>query len=109
MNQSYTNIKNGVYEGYPIGQILAFVYKTWSAAKNFTEINFGVSNVSAITFNTNTWKSLPSYAQKIIREEADHWVKYQNAADDKKRGKFIGIMKKGGVKFTKLSDLEKDK
>ncbi len=109
MNQSYTNIKNGVYEGYPISVILAFVYKTWSAAPYFTEINFGPSNVSAITFNTNTWKALPSYAQKIVHEEAAKWVGYQNKADDAKRGKFLGIMKKRGVKFGKLPEAERQK
>ena len=34
---------------------------------------------------------------------------YQNALDDKKRGKFIGIMKKGGVKFSTLPDEERKK
>jgi TRAP-type C4-dicarboxylate transport system substrate-binding protein len=109
MAQSYTNIKNGVYDGYPISVILSFVYKTWSAAPYFTEVSFGPSNVSAITFNTSTWKSLPSYAHKIIHEEAAKWVGYQDKADDAKRGKFLGIMKKRGVKFGKLPEAERQK
>ena len=49
MNQSYTNIKNGVYEGYPIGVILSFVYKTYSAAPYFTRVDFGPTITSGIT------------------------------------------------------------
>ena len=46
MNQSFTNIKNGVYEGYPISETLGFVYKTWAAAPYFTQVDFGPSVVS---------------------------------------------------------------
>ena len=109
MNQSYTNIKNGVYEGYPIGEILSFVYKTWSAAPYFTKINFGPTVTSAITFNADTWKSIPSFAQQIIREESAKWAGYQESIDDKKRAKFIGIMTKKGVKSSVLPDAERQK
>ncbi len=107
MAQSYTDIKNGVYEGYPISEILGFVYKTWSAAKYFTEVNFGPTIVSAITFNSDTWKSLPDYAQKIVREESAKWPGYLDELDAKKVEKFVGIMKKGGVQFSKLPDAER--
>lgn len=107
MNQSYTNIKNGVYDGYPISVILSFVYKTWSAAPYFTQIDFGPTVTSGLTFNLDTWKSLPGYAQKIIREEAAKWPGYQNAADEQKEKKFLGIMKKGGVKFSTLPEEER--
>lgn len=109
MNQSYTNIKNGVYEGYPIGEILSFVYKTWSAAPYFTKVDFGPTVTSAITFNADTWKSIPSFAQQIIREESAKWAGYQETIDDKKRAKFIGIMKKKGVKSSVLPDAERQK
>ena len=76
MADSYTNIKNGVYDGYPIGIILSFVYKTYAAAKYYTEVDFGPTVSSALTFNLDTWKALPSYAHKIIREEAAKWPGY---------------------------------
>lgn len=107
MNQSFTNIKNGVYEGYPISEILSFVYKTWSAAPYFTKVDFGPSVTSAITFNADTWKSIPSFAQKIIREEAANWVTYMQDIDDKKRAKFIAIMAEGGVKSSVLPPEER--
>lgn len=109
MNQSFTNIKNGVYEGYPISQILAFVYKTWAAAPYFTQVDFGPSLVSGVTFNSDVWKNLPSHVQTIIREEVVKWPTYLEGIDAKKRGKFIGIMKNKGVKFSVLAEAERKK
>jgi len=109
MNQSYTNIKNGVYEGYPIGYILGFIYKTYSVAPYVTKVEFGPTTSSALSFNVDTWKSLPGYVQKIIREESLKWPAYQNMIDNKKRAKFIGIMKKKGAKFSDLSAAERTK
>ncbi len=109
MNQSYTNIKNGVYEGYPIGVILSFVYKTYSAAPYFTRVGFGPTITSGITFNTDVWKKIPAHARQIIREESAKWVGYQNALDAKKRTKFLAIMKKKGVKFSELAAAERKK
>ena len=76
MNKSFTNIKNGVYDGYPISEILGFVYKTWAAAKNFTRVGFGPSVTSGVTFNTKVWNGLPKHVQTIIREELAKWPGY---------------------------------
>jgi TRAP-type C4-dicarboxylate transport system substrate-binding protein len=109
MNQSFTNIKNGVYEGYPISEILSFVYKTWAAAPYYTKVDFGPALTAGMTFNLDTWKSIPSHAQAIIREEVVKWPDYLETIDAKKRGKFVGIMKKKGVKFSVLADAEREK
>ncbi len=109
MNQSYTNIKNGVYEGYPIGIILSYVYKTFSAAPYFTRVDFGPTVSSAITFNKDIWNKIPKHARQIIREEAANWTKYQNAVDFLKRSRFLGIMKKKGVKDSTLPESERRK
>lgn len=109
MNQSFTNIKNGVYEGYPLSEILSFVYKTWSAAPYYTKVDFAPSINSAISFNKDVWKSLPSHVQKIIREESQNWPAYQNNIDAKKQKKFIGIMMKKGVKASTLPEAERVK
>jgi TRAP-type C4-dicarboxylate transport system substrate-binding protein len=109
MNQSFTNIKNGVYEGYPISEILGFVYKTWAAAPHFTEVNFGPTVTSGVSFNADVWKALPGHVQTIIRQEVAKWPTYNDQIDAKKRSKFVGIMKKKGVKFSVLADAERTK
>ena len=109
MTDSYTNIKNGVYDGIPVSIILSFVFKSYAAAPDYTRVDFGPTVSSALTFNMDTWKSLPGYARKIIREEAAKWPHEQDVADAKKRGKFTAIMKKKGVKFATLADSERKK
>ena len=109
MNQSFTNIKNGVYEGYPISEILGFVYKTWAAAPHFTQIDFGPTVTSGVSFNADVWKGLPAHVRTIIRQEVGKWPTYLDQIDAKKRGKFVGIMKSKGVKFSVLADAERTK
>lgn len=107
MNQSYQNIKNGVYQGYPIGVTLAFAYKTYQAAPYMTKTHFGVTPTSGITVNTDTWKSLPGEVRKIFRDVAQDWPSWQINEDDARYAKFAGIMKKKGVKFADMAPAER--
>jgi TRAP-type transport system periplasmic protein len=107
MVESYTSIRSGVYDGYPISIGLAFPFKTYEAAKNYTKMSFGVATGTAITVNTKTWKSFPRYVQKIFRDVAVNWPLWQVAQDKAKIAKFTRIMKKKGVKFGAMSRKER--
>lgn len=107
MVESYTSIRSGVYDGYPISIGLAFPFKTYEAAKQYTKVSFGVATGTAITVNTTVWKSFPRYVQEIFRDVAKKWPHWQVATDKKKLAKFSGIMKKKGVKFGEMSHKER--
>ncbi len=107
MVESYTSIRSGVYDGYPISIALAFPFKTYEAAKYYTKVGFGVATGTAITVNTKTWNSFPRYVQEIFRETAVKWPFWIVAADKIRTKKFAGIMKKKGVKFAALSAKER--
>ena len=64
MHRSYASIKNGEYEGCPIGIIRSFAYKTYAAAPFFTRVGFGPRAASGITFNADTWKKIPAHARR---------------------------------------------
>ncbi len=98
MLNSFTDIKNGLYDGYPISEVLAFPYKTYEAAKYLTRPGFGVSATSAITVNTDTWNDMPKHARDIFRDVAQNYGAWQSGIDRGKINKFVGIMKKKGVK-----------
>ena len=83
MNQSFTNIKNGVYEGYPLSEILSFVYKTWSAAPYYTKVDFAPSIIRRSASTKMSGRACPGHVQQIIREESAKWAGYQNAIDVK--------------------------
>ncbi len=60
-----------------------------------------------MTINTVTWNKLPGYFKKIFLDIAVDWPKWQVVADKAKTKKFIGIMKKKGVKFSTLAPEER--
>ena len=107
MANSNTDIRNGVYEGYPMNEILGFAYKTYQVAPYLTRVEFGPSNVSGITVNRDTWEKLPDFVKKIFMEAAEqypHWIIEYEQANLKK---FMGIMMKSGVKVYDMPDAER--
>jgi|SaaInl4_100m_RNA_FD_contig_21_2447711_length_1253_multi_10_in_0_out_0_1 TRAP-type transport system periplasmic protein len=107
MTQSYTSIRSGVYDGYPIPIGLAFPFKTYEAAKQYTPLNFGVATGTAMTVNNKVWRGFPKYVREIFLDVAQKWPHWQVATDRKKLAKFTKIMKKKGVKFGSISHKER--
>ena len=107
MLNSFTDIKNGLYDGYPISEILAFPYKTYEVAKHLTRTKFGVSATSAITVNTDAWNDMPAHAREIFRDLAQNYGTWQIGIDNGKINKFVGIMKKKGVKVYEMPAAER--
>jgi TRAP-type C4-dicarboxylate transport system substrate-binding protein len=107
MNQSFTNIKNGLYDGYPISVTLAFIYKTYEAAKHMTKVNFGATVGPSISFNKQAWDKIPAYAQKIIREETTTLLNKYSGASLALEKKFSGIMMKKGLKIAAFPESER--
>jgi len=103
MAASFTDIRNGLYDGYPISVGLAFPYKTYEAAKQMTRVNFGVSATSFLSVNRDTWDGFPPKVQQIFRDVAKGWGPTQARIDRAKFNKFSGIMKKKGVKMADMS------
>ncbi len=107
MAQSYTDIKNGLYDGYPIHIGLSFPYQTYKAAKYYTETNFGTTAIPCLSVNKKTWDGFPAFLREIFRKAGALYPIAYAKMDAGKIGKFAGIMKKKGVKFAKLSDAER--
>ena len=108
MQDSYTSIKNGLYDGYPINMYLAFPYRTYQAAKYYTVTNFGTTSVAALTVNAKTWATFSPCLQKAFRDTAAEWSRQYVKTNDARLAKFSGIVKKkGGNVFTTLSQAER--
>jgi TRAP-type C4-dicarboxylate transport system substrate-binding protein len=99
MIESYTSIKNGVYEGYPISIGLAYPFKTYQVAPYYTEINFGTQPTSGVTVHTGTWNGFPDFVKDIFREAAEMWPKWSIETDTARETMFRERMEKEGVKF----------
>ena len=109
MLDSYTSIRNGVYEGYPISITLSGAYRTYQAAKYFTTVNFGVSATSGLSVNKDTWGKLPDHAKKIFNDATAKWAVWQADVDDARRGDYIKTMKEQGVQFGELPPSERQR
>ncbi len=107
MLHAYTSIKNGLYDGYPTIIYLAFPYKIYQAAKHYTETNFGATTVAAVTVNAKIWATFSDCLKKAFRDTGAEYGQQYVKVNGQRIGKFTGIIKKSGVKFSKLSDAER--
>jgi TRAP-type C4-dicarboxylate transport system substrate-binding protein len=107
MAQSYTDIKNGVYDGYPISLTLAFPYKTYEAAQHMTVVDFGVATTSTITVHKPTWAKLPQHARQILVDVAKDWPGWQLDVDDANEARWKEPMMKKGFKIAEMSSAER--
>lgn len=107
MTSSYTSIRNGVYQGYPISIPLAGAFRTYQAAKYLTKVDFGVAATSGLTVNKKTWDSLPSFVKKIFEDATAKWWVWQMNWDEHREAAVIKKMKASGVKFSTLSEAQR--
>lgn len=107
MINAFTSIKNGLFDGYPISIGLAFPYKVYEVAPYYTAVNLGSTVTATLTVNMDTWRKLPGWVQQIFRETTALYGDKYAAIDDGRRKKFIGLMKKKGVKFHTLPPKER--
>jgi TRAP-type C4-dicarboxylate transport system substrate-binding protein len=107
MAQSYTDIKNGVYEGYPMALALAFPYKTYEAAPHLTLVDFGVLASSTLTVNKPTWAKLPQHAREAIVEAAKGWPYKMLEIDEANEAKWREPMIQKGMKVAEIAPAER--
>ncbi len=109
MMNSYTSIRNGVYEGYPLSVGLSGPFRTYQVAKYRLVVNFGATPTTSLTVNADAWKKLPDFVQKIFQDSAIAWTKGIEKIDDGRQKHFLDVMKKAGVIVTQLSPKERER
>jgi TRAP-type C4-dicarboxylate transport system substrate-binding protein len=109
MAQSYTDISNGVYDGYPIGITQGYPYKTYQAAPYYTEVGFGATLVGAITINKKTYDALPAQVRKVIEDTATEWSNAYYASEQQRTTQLFELMKKEGMKASQFPAAERQK
>jgi C4-dicarboxylate-binding protein DctP len=103
LNEWYTGIQTGVYDGAVMYPGPSVGFKLYEVAKHFTETHFGaIGGTSALTINKNSWNKLPKEVQKILMEvgsayslkEPEYILVVQNRS--------LKIMKDAGVSIFDL-------
>jgi TRAP-type C4-dicarboxylate transport system substrate-binding protein len=109
MQSAYTDLTNGLYEGYTTGESLAFPYKIYQAAPYFTKTDFGGTMTAALTVNKKTWDALPDYIRTILSDVAKEWeLKYIQVSEGKNKA-MTDLMMKEGLKASVMSAEERKK
>lgn len=70
LNEAYTSLQTGVYEGWIVWPNGVSSYKMDEVAGYYTKTGFGNSNTCHLLFNMDTWNSLPEDLQNVFLEAA---------------------------------------
>jgi len=107
MVNAYADIKNGLYDGFPIALAFGFPFKLFEAAPYYNNVGFGTAANSVLSINLDRWKELPRWVQKIFADVGAQYVDAYAKIDEGRYRKFAGIMKKKGVKFYDMPESER--
>lgn len=109
LNEAYTSLQTGVYQGWVMFPDATVGFKLHEVAKNYTFTDFGAIPNVLVTINKTTWQKFPKKIQDIILEVGKEFTSVETKmAADKGRAS-IETMKAAGVTVRSLSDEEKAK
>ena len=107
LNEAYTSLQTGVYDGWIMIPDATYSFKLHEVARNYTITSFGAIPNTMITMNRNTWRKLPQEVQQIFLEAGREYTKLQTEASQIKGDNSIKAMKEAGTTVRELSWEEK--
>lgn len=102
LNEAYTSLQSGLYEGWVMFVDGTWGFKLYEVARNYTFTNFGAIVVGAITVNKDTWGKLPDEVRVVLREVSEEYGVKQVEAGLKKQERGLEAMKQAGTAFHPL-------
>ena len=109
LNEAYTSLQTGVYQGWIMLPDATYSFKLHEVARYYTITGFGAIPNTMITINRNTWKKFPKEVQDIFLEVGKEYTKVQTEASHIKGGQAIQAMKDAGCTIREMSWDEKVK
>jgi len=109
LNEAYTSLQTGVYDGWIMIPDATYSFKLFEVARNYTITDFGAIPNTMITMNKDTWNKLPKQVQKIFLDVGREYTEVQTTASQIKADKAIQAMKDAGTTVRELSWAEKVK
>jgi TRAP-type C4-dicarboxylate transport system substrate-binding protein len=110
LNEAYTSVQTGVYEGWLLmaGSVVSF--KLHELFRYVTMMNFGASGgLVALTINQKSWDKLPQEVRTILQETANEYSVKQADYMVEISEKGFQTMKASGVQFYQMPQEEKAK
>jgi TRAP-type C4-dicarboxylate transport system substrate-binding protein len=103
LNEAYTSLQTGVYDGWIMIPDATYSFKLYEVARNYTITGFGAIPNTLITMNRATWRKLPKQVQEIFLEVGREYTKVQTEASQIKGDQAIQAMKDAGTTVRELS------
>lgn len=97
LNDWYTGIQTGVYDGAVIFLDAYSGFKLHEVAPNFTNVGFGSVFVGGIHMNNDSLENLPKDVRTIIEEVADEYEATFKDAVAKDQATAMGVLEEAGV------------
>jgi TRAP-type C4-dicarboxylate transport system substrate-binding protein len=70
LNEAYTCIQTGVYDGWVMWPDASYRFKLHEVAKYYILVNFGANPTQGLSINLDIWEKLPAEIRGIIEESA---------------------------------------
>ena len=103
LNEAYTSIQTGVYDGWVMWPDASYRFKLHEVAKYYTMVGFGACPIQGISINLDVWSDLPEAIRKIIEESAVEYERESAVAAKEWDVEALEKMKKEGVIVTVFS------
>lgn len=109
LNEAYTSLQTGVYDGWVMFADATVSFKLHEVAKYFTVTGFGAIPNTMITINKNTWNSFPPKVQQIFREVGSQYHNVQTKMAVAKLDSSFKTMRDTGCQVREMNWDEKVK
>lgn len=109
LNEAYTSLQTGVYEGWIMTVTGVQAYKMHEISKYMTYMGFGAASQLLVYMNLKNFNKLPQEVQKILVDTAEDFTVKETAYLMDERGKSAKIMKDAGTNFYEMPNEEKIK
>jgi len=108
LNEAYTSLQTGVYEGWVMFASSNVKFKLHEICKHFADLNFGcATGTTVLSINQNVWKKQPKEVQAIIKEVGDEFTLKEMEYIYDQQVKDMKVMKDSGVAIYPVSFEEK--
>ena len=109
LNEAYTSLQTGVYDGWVMLADATVSFKLHEAAKYYTITGFGAIPNTMITINLDTWKSFPPEIQKIFMDIGKEYHNVETKAALAKLDRSFKAMRDAGCQVREMTWEEKVK
>jgi TRAP-type C4-dicarboxylate transport system substrate-binding protein len=109
LNEAYTSLQTGVYQGWVMHAQATVSFKLHEVAKNFMVTDFGAIPNVLITINRTTWNKFPKEVKEIFTAVGSQYHLIQTPLAQAKDDRAFQTMKDTGCKVQTLTWDEKVK